>query len=137
MSVEKKTENKWLNLYRAFVKYLFAGGMGFVLDYGILVLMYEVAGVHYLLSSAVAFTAGLIFVYICSNRWVFTQRRMQHRQWLEFVIFAVIGLIGLGLTVLFMWIQVDCLGIYPLVAKLITTGLVLMWNFGARKIILY
>ena len=55
----------------------------------------------------------------------------------EFLIFLIIGLIGLGLTLLFMWLFVDVAGIYPLISKLVTTAIVLLWNFGARKIILY
>ena len=56
---------------------------------------------------------------------------------MEFFVFALIGIIGLLLTVLFMWVFVDVSGIYPLVAKFMTTALVLVWNFGARKMILY
>lgn len=121
----------------AFVRYLVAGGLGFVLDYATLALCYEILGLHYLLASALGFLMGLIFVYISSNKWVFTRRRMEARAWLEFLIFALIGIIGLGLTLLFMWIFVDVCRIYPLISKLITTALVLLWNFFARKIILY
>ncbi len=111
--------------------------MGFLLDFGTLYLLFNILGINYLLAAAIAFTAGLVFVYLSSNKWVFDERRMEDRQVLEFTLFAIIGLVGLGLTVLFMWLLVDFGGIYPLVAKLITTGLVLCWNFGARKYLLY
>ena len=119
------------------MRYLVAGGLGFVIDYGMLALCYAVLSLHYLLSAMVGFVAGLIFVYISSNCWVFTKRRLPDRAWLEFLIFAAIGIAGLGLTVLFMWLFVDVCGIYPLIAKLLTTVLVLLWNFGSRKVILY
>lgn len=124
-------------LVTSFLKYLVAGGLGFVLDYGTLTLCYEVLGVHYLVAATCGFLVGLIFVYISSNKWVFDTRKMKNRRVQEFLIFAVIGIIGLGLTNLFMWGLVDGLGVYPLIAKLFTTGVVLMWNYGARKIILY
>lgn len=124
-------------LITSFLKYLVAGGMGFVLDYGTLTLCYEVLGWHYLLAATCGFLVGLIFVYISSNKWVFDTRQMKDRRVQEFLIFALIGVIGLGLTNLFMWALVDGLGIYPLISKLFTTGVVLMWNYGARKIILY
>ena len=119
------------------MRYLVAGGLGFVIDYGALALCYEILGLHYLLSSAVGFTLGLVLVYISSNRWVFTKRRLPDKTALEFLIFAIIGIAGLGLTVLFMWFFVDICRIYPLIAKLFTTILVLLWNFGSRKVILY
>lgn len=125
------------NLFTTFCKYLVAGGMGFVLDFGTLWLLYDLFGVYYLLAAGVAFTVGLVFVYLVSNKWVFDERRMQDGQALEFTIFSIIGLVGLSLTVLLMWLLVDMGGLNPLIAKLITTGLVLCWNFGARKWILY
>ena len=121
----------------AFVRYMFAGGVGFLIDYSILALFYEVCGCHYLLSSAMGFVCGLIFVYVASNRWVFSNRKMQHHQVVEFVIFSIIGLVGLLLTMLFMWLFTDVCAIHVLISKLLTTALVLMWNFGARKFILY
>lgn len=125
------------NLITSFLKYLVAGGFGFVLDYATLTLCYKVLGWHYLAAATCGFIVGLVFVYISSNKWVFDTRKMKNRRVQEFSIFAVIGIIGLGLTNLFMWMLVDGLGVYPLIAKLFTTGIVLMWNYGARKVILY
>lgn len=121
----------------AFLKYLIAGGAGFLVDFGTLTFCYELLGINHLLSAAFGFIVGLIFVYISSNAWVFKKRRYRQHAGIEFVVFAVIGLVGLGLTVLFMWAFVDGFGIHPLIAKLGTTALVLLWNFGARKFILY
>ena len=121
----------------AFVRYTLAGGMGFVLDYAVLTICYEALGVHYLTSSALGFMVGLVFVYISSNKWVFASRRMENKMWLEFIIFFVIGIMGLGFTMLFMYLFVDVIHIHPLISKLFTTALVLLWNFSARKIILY
>ena len=121
----------------AFMRYLLAGGLGFVIDYGALTLCYEILGIHYLISAIAGFSLGLVFVYISSNRWVFSKRRLSNKAWLEFLLFAIIGIIGLGLTVLFMYFFVDICSIHPLIAKLFTTFLVLLWNFGSRKVILY
>lgn len=124
-------------VFISFCKYLIAGGAGFLLDFGTLYLCFNILGMHYLMSSILGFIVGLVFVYISSNKWVFGERQMGDRQVLEFSLFAIIGVVGLGLTVLFMWLFVDTFGVYPLIAKLITTGLVLIWNFGARKYLLY
>ena len=90
-----------------------------------------------MVAATCGFLVGLVFVYISSNKWVFDTRKMKHNRVQEFAVFALIGLIGLGLTNLFMWGLVDGLGVHPLVSKLFTTGAVLIWNYGARKIILY
>lgn len=137
MMSDKRIATRVRGIVGSFVRYMLAGGLGFVIDYVVLAVLYEVMGIHYLASSAAGFMAGLIFVYITSNKWVFTHRRMENKAWLEFLIFAVIGVMGLGFTLLFMWLFVDVCHIYPLISKFFTTALVLLWNFSARKIILY
>ena len=46
-----------------------------------------------------------------------------------------IGVIGLGLDTLFVWIFTDSLKIYYMLSKIISTILVFIWNFGARKLL--
>lgn len=124
-------------LFFSFCKYLVAGGAGFLVDFSALYICRDILGFHYLLAAAIGFILGLVFVYIASNRWVFETRKLEHRRFIEFSIFALIGVIGLGLTMLFMWVFVDLVSLHYLVAKVFTTGLVLIWNFGARRFILY
>lgn len=124
-------------LFFSFCKYLVAGGFGFVLDYGTLTFCNKILGWDHLISAALGFTVGLVFVYISSNKWVFDARKLSDRRMLEFAVFTLIGLVGLGLTVLFMYCFVDLLSLDPLLAKIPTTALVLVWNYGARKVILY
>lgn len=111
--------------------------MGFLIDFGTLTFCYSIFEWHYLLSASVGFIAGLIFVYVSSNKWVFDTRQMKNHSVIEFFVFLVIGLIGLLLTNILMWALVDGLHLRVLIAKLLTTGVVLLWNFGARKYILY
>ena len=124
-------------LFLSFVKYALVGGGGAVLDFGTLMLAYGLFGWHYLVATAFGFIVGLVFVYVLSNLWVFNQRRMGDSPAREFAVFTLIGLAGLALTQLFMWSFVDGLGLPVVPAKLITMALVLCWNFGARKWILY
>ena len=124
-------------LFCSFCKYLVAGGAGFLVDFSALYICRDILGLHYLPASAIGFILGLVFVYIASNRWVFEARKLEHRRVIEFSVFALIGVIGLGLTMLFMWVFVDLVSLHYLVAKVFTTGLVLIWNFGARRFILY
>lgn len=124
-------------LVATFARYLLVGGLGFVLDYAVLTVCYELLEIHYLIAAATGFIVGLIVVYITSNKWVFSCRRMENKKWLEFIIFTVIGVVGVGFTLLFMWFFVDVCHIHPLISKLFTTALVLLWNFSVRKIILY
>ena len=116
-----------------FLRYSLVGGAAFIVDAGTLWCLERF--VHYLAAAAIAFVAGLIVNYILSKLFVFTDKVGSPTA--EFITYAVIGVIGLGFTELLMYFFTDMLGIYFLLSKIITAALVLIWNFAARKIILY
>lgn len=124
------------SLGNQFARYVVVGGVAFVIDFGSLYALTEFAGLHYLTSAAVAFLAGLVTNYWLSRIWVFDRRTTQNAT-LEFVVFAVIGVIGLGLNEAIIWFAAEKLGLYYMIAKAISSGLVLVWNFGARKFLLF
>ena len=118
------------------VRYFLVGGLAFVVDYVSLWFLTEVCGLHYLLSAAIAFILGLTCNYLLSTHWVFNRRRLQNR-WGEFTVFALIGIAGLGLNELVMYLGTDVFQLHYMVSKLIATALVFFWNFFARKFILF
>jgi len=128
----EKTDNTFFQLLR----YTFVGGLAFLIDFGTLYILTEFAHLHYLLSAGIAFILGLLANYFLSIRWVFATRIVSDKK-LEFIIFAVVGLVGLGLNELFLWIFTDLLDIHYLASKIFTAMLVYLWNFFARKRILF
>ena len=124
------------DIFVQFVRYTITGAAALTADFGALFLLTHFGGVYYLVSAAVAFSIGLLINYAISAAWVFTNRTL-HNRLLEFGIFAAIGLVGLGLNELGMWLLAGLGGMYYLWAKLITAVLVYGWNFGARKVALF
>lgn len=127
-----KVKNTWIQLFR----YAIVGGCAFVVDYGSLWLLTEVFHLHYLVSAVIAFILGLTCNYLLSTSWVFGDHRMSNR-WAEFSVFAIIGVVGLGLNELIMYLGCEKLHLHYMVAKLISTAIVFFWNFFARKFILF
>ncbi len=128
----EETDNWFIQLFR----YLFVGGAAFLVDYGLLVLLTEVCGLHYLVSATISFIAGLIVNYLLSTSWIFRKSKMENK-WAEFLIFSIIGVVGLLLNNLLLYLFTDLAHIHYMISKLITTAIVMLWNFGARKIILF
>lgn len=126
------TSNVFVQLFR----YVFVGGGAFIVDYFTLWLLADVVYVHYLLSAAVAFILGLIVNYLLSVRWVFNNGRLDN-VWAEFFVFALIGIVGLGFNELIIYLCTGVLGIWIMLSKIISTGIVFLWNFFARKYILF
>ena len=115
-----------------FVRYLAVGGFAFSVDFAVLVGLTELARVPYLVSAVAAFVAGLIVNYLLSVWWVFHRRRRRDPR-AEFALFALIGLVGLALTELILYGGTESLGIDYRISKLVAVGVVLFWNFGARR----
>ena len=62
-------------LFAQIIKFGFVGGTAFIIDAGILFLLTEVFGVHYLISGAISFTVSVIYNYILSIKWVFDAKK--------------------------------------------------------------
>lgn len=122
----------WEELRAQFLRYAVVGGLAFAVDAGLLWALTALAGIYYLLSAAISFTAGLVVNYLLSRFWVFDRRTLSSTT-LEFTIFTLIGIVGLGLNQLLMWGFTEKLGVYYLLSKCFAAGFVLLWSFGARK----
>lgn len=126
------SNNTLLQLFR----YTFVGGFAFVVDFGLLYVLTEFGGLHYLLSATISFVAGLVVNYVLSKLWVFTQSTYSNKR-MEFLLFAVIGVIGLGINNVSIWLLSDVLGLWYIFSKAITTIATYLWNFFARKYLLF
>ena len=124
------------NLYIQFIRYGFVAAVSLAVDFGGLVILKEYAGMHYLLAATVSFIAGLLTNYFLSSLWVFESSKLSSKK-REFIIFTLIGIVGLILTDLLLWLFTDVFGLFYVLSKAIATILVYFWNFGARKKMLF
>lgn len=144
-------------LINQMMKFGLVGVICFFIDYfiGLIVLnvmlslggesIFELASMA---GSALGFTISVIVNYILSFKFVFERKEEMNRK-AEFVIFVILSVIGLGLNQLIIWV---CVGpIYTniawlkqllnynlafTVAKVLATGIVMIYNFITRKIFL-
>ena len=130
--LKDKTDNTLIQLFR----YTFVGGIAFIFDFSTLYLLTEFFQVYYLISAAIAFLLGLTINYVLSIFWVFKTRVIKSK-WLEFGIFALIGIIGLGLNELIIWTFTEYVGFHYMASKIVSTVIIYLWNFFTRKYILY
>lgn len=126
------TDNSLLQFFR----YCFVGGLATVVDWGVLYLT-EALGLHYLLAAVAGFFCGLACNYILSKCLVFNGSTAKTDPTGEFLAYAAIGAAGLLFTLGLMYVMTDLLGFFFMISKVIATALVLVWNFMARKLLLY
>ena len=130
------------------MKFGVVGGISFVVDFSVYTVLCNLLNVHYLIAGMAGFVISVIVNYVLSMRYVFESKEdMSKTQ--EFVIFVILSAIGLGLNSLILYVCVDMIywnvlwlqaiiGIkwMNMAAKIIATGIVMVYNFVTRKIFL-
>ena len=115
-------------------KFLIAGGSCFIIELIILYSLTEFIGFNYLTSSAIAFTIAVIINYIMCVRWVFETNKKQTLTMK--LIFITTSIAGLGINQLCMWLFVEFLDVYYMLAKIFATAIVTIWNFITKRLAL-
>lgn len=132
-------------LIKEFLRYAVVGGISFLADFGTLTLFEEVVfgrqqeNWQIFVSTAAGFVVGLIMNYILSLIFVFrsSDNRSSGKSVWEFVIFALVGVVGLGITEGLMHLGVNVLHFHYMITKIVTAGIVLVWNYLGRKLLVF
>lgn len=119
-----------------FLRYGAASAVALLVDFATLVLLTELAGVHYLASAAVGFSLGILVAYVLSIRWVFAARRLASVP-AESAIFLLIGVTGLVINHIVMFGLTEAAALPYAVSKVGSAGIVFTFNFIARKTLLF
>ncbi|WP_414468386.1 GtrA family protein [Methanobacterium sp. ACI-7] len=135
-TLDKLIKNQTDRTHIQFFRYIFVGGAAFIVDFASLYIFTDIFGIYYLISAVIAFILGLIANYVLSISWVFNNRTLDNKK-SEFAVFAGIGIIGVILNALFIWIFTEYVLGNPYYSKIITAAIILFWNFSARKITLF
>ena len=122
-------------LVRQIAKFGVVGILATLLDYGLLFVLTEWAGLYYLLSSMLSFGISTVFNYAASVRWVFSVKK-EYSKTRNFVLFVIFSLLGLSLNALAMWVGVECLHWHYMIVKIGATAIVMVFNFITRKKVL-
>ncbi|MBE6049934.1 MAG: GtrA family protein [Clostridium sp.] len=131
ISIKKFKENKkFIEIFR----FVITGGLSFVVDYGILFLLTEFMGINYLISSGISFTFSVIVNYILCVKWVFDEAKQNDKR--AVIIFIGSSVIGLIFNQILMWLFVSVFNIYYMISKIITTLIVMVWNYIMKKMAL-
>lgn len=134
-------------LFAQIIKFGAVGFLCFFIDYAIMVGLTEFAGIPSLISSGCSYTISTVVNYILSVTVVFDADKEANKM-VQFVVFVVLSLIGLGINQLCMWggtawleqlmEQSRSLAAYAryayMVVKIFATAVVMVYNFITRKI---
>lgn len=131
-----------LHDFLVFIRYAIVGSIGTGVDVGVLYLLVEYLDIPVLVATVFSFIAAVINNFVLNKYWTFQNKHTNIRK--QFIKFFLVAGIGLVLTLGFMFIFVHVLVIpnLPLfsktipgyvIAKMITSVIVLVWNFLGNK----
>jgi putative flippase GtrA len=114
---------------------LAASGLAAALDCGLLVVLVEMLNWPALAAAVVSYTLGAVLQYVLCSAWVFPAAPQNLSTGLA--AFAVLSLVGLGITGVTLTALHDVAHVNYLVAKGMALGLAFAWNFLSRKLLLF
>lgn len=130
------------HLITQFVRYALVGGIAFIVDFLTLSFVYKIILFDFryglFLGTAAGFIVGTIVNYCISKKFVFSNDTSRTRNtFLEFLMYAIIGLFGLLLTEAGMYLGVEIMLCNYAITKIFVAGVVLLWNFLARRFLVF
>ena len=126
-----------------FIRYVFVGGISFLADFFALYVFHEliIPDMPYSLyiSVVIGFLVGVVVNYILSLKFVFisVKETSLGKGTRDKVLFVIIGLIGLALNEVGMFTGTELLYIDYRIVKVIVAGIVMVWNYIARKLLIF
>ena len=132
------------NRLKEIVKFVFTGGVCFLIEYAALILLKEWLHLSAVAATPIAFLISVVFNYLLCVRWVFDGAKEGNRK--AQLGFALTSVMGLLLNWLIMWALTALLGedavllslfgmavkVYML-NKVIATVLVMVWNYFTKR----
>lgn len=135
---------KYKKLFFEFFRYAVVGGIAFLVDSAVLSLLKELvlnkgSSIELFICTASGFVAGLITNYILSLVFVFkkSENKGNAKSVSGFIVFTFVGIVGLGLTELGMYVGVFLLNWHYLFTKILVAAIVLLWNYVGRKLLVF
>jgi putative flippase GtrA len=119
-----------------FFRYFMVSGVSFIFDFGLLYVLTDLVHIHYLISATVSYGMGMIVSYLLSIMWAFGRRNMSNKA-AEFGIFVAIGVAGMGINSLILWVWTGLLGLHYMLGRLVSAVIGYIWKYAARKLALF
>jgi putative flippase GtrA len=118
---------------RQFLRFASVGAVATVVHYGVLIALVELAGVGAVLATSLGFLAGVVVSYALNRRLTFVTRQPIGTAFIKYLLALTVGLAINGGIVA----GLQPLGLHYLIAQVIATGVVLFWNFGASRYLVF
>ena len=112
-----------------FFRYFWVGGSSAIVDLAIFSTLVYLVDAHWLLAAIAGYSIGIVWNYVVSIIWIFKSKNIKK----ELLLVFSIGMGGLLLTWALLYVFIDLWLWNNILAKMASQILILVWNFGLRK----
>ena len=124
-----------------FLSYFGVGGAAALVEWAVFFLLVDGLKLQYLVSTVLAFIVSTTVNWILGRMFTFRNSSYGGRRLKELLLVFAVSAIGLGFNLGLMYLFVECLhmdtSLLKTAAKVMATGIVFIWNFLARKLLIY
>ena len=130
------TDNEYIKI----LLYLFVGGTAALVEWGLfyVFITYVLNGIGLsltamtMLGTCMAFCLSTLYHYFLGNILVFNSGS-KYKRGKELSLVFLVSIMGLAFNLLFMYIFVSLMGCNPMASKVLTSCIVVVWNYLSRK----
>ena len=128
ISLNKQQEELMIQIF----KFIVVGGIATVIDWIIYFVLYHFIKIEPTIANIISFAVSVVYNYWASCKYVFkvNKEKSRARQFVEFIVFAVIGLL---INEVIIWGLHNQLEWNAMLVKIIATAIVMVFNFVTRK----
>lgn len=118
--------------FKTFTKYAMVGTVATAVDLGFLYVFVESFELQVVPASISSFLIANITSFFLNKFWTFESQSKNYRK--LYIKFFSVSLVGIGITAIMMHLLPAILGIWYMFAKVLTSMIVVFWNFLANKL---
>lgn len=113
--------------YSRIARFLVAGGLAALTEYGVFVgMLYIFAGIFLAIPQSISFMAGFVVSFMLNRKWVFKSIGSSRTQILKY---TALALTNLALSNVAIWLFVDVALVNAIFAKIAVMAVIAIWNY--------
>ena len=127
---------------KQFLSYFSVGGVSALVEWTLFALLLYLLDMSYPVATTLAFIVSTTTNWYLGRTFTFKDSEAyKGKSVKEYLLVFLVSAIGLGFNILLMYFFVDVLGMdtkmLQIAAKVMSTGIVFIWNFLSRKFLIY
>lgn len=121
-----------LQKYKGFITFSFIGFISAAIDITFLYLFHDIFSFELYISQILSFILASINGFLMNRAWTF--EKTDSIYFVQYIKFLIVSVIGLIFTLILLYFFVEIFSIWYIFSKILTIGIVVIWNYQANKL---